>query len=65
MGKYCMSITLPIKFRRQHIKYKQTVKTSKACFGKNNFSLINCLIFLLYFKIYLVTVVITRPLPTL
>ena len=30
MGKNYMSITLPLKFRRQHIKYKQTVKISKA-----------------------------------
>ena len=65
MGKNCMSITLPLKFRRQHIKYKHTVKMSKAYFGKNNFALFNCLISLLNFKIYLVTVLITRPLPTL
>ena len=37
MGKKCMTITLPLKFRRQHIKYKHIVKISKAGFGKINF----------------------------
>ena len=52
MGKNCMSFTLLLKFRRQHIKYKHTVKISKAYSSKNNFALFNCLISLLNFKIY-------------
>ena len=42
MGENCMFITLPAKFKKQHIKYIHTILIVKALFGKNNFELSTC-----------------------
>ena len=42
MGANCMFITLPAKFKKQHIKYIHTTLIVKALFGKNNFELSTC-----------------------